>query len=259
MWIYNGYNTRDNCLDVCLDFTFQEKMSNGPPPECRIADCLLCDEQMSGPFFQTVAARSRRRSGLLSRIARPCSAVLIVPLISPCEAANATSRLRGRALSKTEISATQHDFLRFNAEFGASRQLQSEGRAGKPNPVRPKAPKKWKAPQDSQAATAQHDFLPLSEGLDGSRQLQSGGQAGKPSPDRPTAPERWRTPQYNETCFTVQTNVGLRRYQATETNEDIFNFFPTEEDEFTKTFYDVCLAYDINDARSGYWANVQGR
>ena len=47
----------DHCFDVCVDFTFFGSGVNaGPPPECRIADCLLCDEQMSGPIFQEVAA-----------------------------------------------------------------------------------------------------------------------------------------------------------------------------------------------------------
>ena len=85
MWMYNVFNTRDNCLGICLEFTFLgDGANNGPPPECRIANCLLCDEQMSGPIFQTVAARSRRRSGLLSKIVRPCENLLIVDHQEPC-------------------------------------------------------------------------------------------------------------------------------------------------------------------------------
>lgn len=84
-WMFNVFNTRDHCFDVCVDFTFfGDGVNNGPPPECRIANCLLCDEQMSGPIFQTEAARSRRRSGLLSKIARPCDVILIVDQKPPC-------------------------------------------------------------------------------------------------------------------------------------------------------------------------------
>ena len=78
MWLYNGFCTRDNCLGVCLLFTLEGLPNNGRPPLCTIADCLRCDEVESGPLFQKVAARSRRRSGLLSKIASPCDAILFV-------------------------------------------------------------------------------------------------------------------------------------------------------------------------------------
>jgi len=84
MWVYNGFNTRDNCLDTCIQFTLSGTPNNGPAPECAIADCLLCDEIESGPLFQKVAARSRRRSGLLSKIARPCDGILLVNHTVPC-------------------------------------------------------------------------------------------------------------------------------------------------------------------------------
>jgi hypothetical protein len=84
MWIYNGFNTRDKCLGTCIQFTLDELPNNAPPPQCTIADCLLCDEIESGPLFQKVAARSRRRSGLLSKIARPCDAILLVNHTAPC-------------------------------------------------------------------------------------------------------------------------------------------------------------------------------
>jgi hypothetical protein len=108
--MYNVQNTRDNCFDVCVDFTFLgDGKNNGPPPECKIANCLLCDEQMSGPYFQAVAARSRRRSGLLSMIARSCDVILIVDHEPPCVTAQkkiAEGR-RGRDLkpSATRITA----------------------------------------------------------------------------------------------------------------------------------------------------------
>ncbi|CAB9526387.1 expressed unknown protein [Seminavis robusta] len=100
MWMYNVENTRDTCFDVCVDFTFLgDGSNNGPPPECKIANCLLCDEQMSGPFFQTVAARSRRRSGLLSKIVRACEVLLIVDHEPPC---NVTRRSLGRELQSSQ-------------------------------------------------------------------------------------------------------------------------------------------------------------
>ena len=47
--------------------------NNGPPPACALNDCLQCDEDEAGPVFKAVAGRTRRRSGLESAIARPCS------------------------------------------------------------------------------------------------------------------------------------------------------------------------------------------
>jgi len=103
-WMFNVFNTRDHCFDVCVDFTFLgDGANNGPPPECRIANCLLCDEQMSGVIFQTEAARSRRRSGLLSKIARPCEVILIVDNKPPC---NVTRAKLGRSLQSSEKPKT---------------------------------------------------------------------------------------------------------------------------------------------------------
>lgn len=60
-WMYNALNTWDHCFNVCIDFSFfGANANNGPPPECCIADYLLCDKQMSGLIFQTKAARSHR-------------------------------------------------------------------------------------------------------------------------------------------------------------------------------------------------------
>jgi len=84
MWVYNGFHTRENCLDTCLPFSLTGEPNNGPAPECQIADCLQCDEEESGPLFQKVAARSRRRSGLLSKIARSCDEILLVQHEVPC-------------------------------------------------------------------------------------------------------------------------------------------------------------------------------
>ena len=48
--MYNVINTRDSCFDTCFDFTFLSNgENNGPAPDCKLADCLNCDEKMSGP------------------------------------------------------------------------------------------------------------------------------------------------------------------------------------------------------------------
>ena len=111
MWMYNVVNTREYCFGTCIDFTFfGDGANNGPPPNCTIANCLLCDEKMSGPIFQTVAARSRRRTGLLSKIVRPCENLLIVDHKPPCNVTQEMLKEQGdtRALqgeqSKTRIT-----------------------------------------------------------------------------------------------------------------------------------------------------------
>ena len=95
MWMHNVFWTRDHCFGICFDFTFLgDGINNGPPPTCKLADCLNCDEVMSGPGFQTVAARSRRRSGLLSKIVRDCGNLLIVDHKPPCEVTQAKAKSR---------------------------------------------------------------------------------------------------------------------------------------------------------------------
>lgn len=92
--MYNVHQTRDMCSDLCIDFTFEGHPNNGPPPACKIAPCLQCDEVNSGPYFKRFAARTRRRSGLLSKIARPCDAILIVNHTEPCPAKSGDSPLK---------------------------------------------------------------------------------------------------------------------------------------------------------------------
>lgn len=74
IWVYNSLNTAEKCLKRCA--TTKNKPNNGSPPECTLNDCLQCDEDVSGPIFKQVAARTRRRSGLLSAIVRPCDALV---------------------------------------------------------------------------------------------------------------------------------------------------------------------------------------
>lgn len=76
MWGYNSANTRDRCLGICLLEYVEDKIgighNNGPAPECKINDCLECDEVKSGPNFSKFAGRTRRNTGLESGITRPC-------------------------------------------------------------------------------------------------------------------------------------------------------------------------------------------
>jgi len=100
---------------------------------------------MSGPLFQAVAARSRRRSGLLSRIARSCDAILIVPQISPCSATRSLSQLRRRAISNPTKKKNHRELFPLSideAPDDVGRELQ-----GEPNPNRPMAPEKYRPPQ----------------------------------------------------------------------------------------------------------------
>jgi hypothetical protein len=75
IWAHNSWNTATNCLHDCLAIN---QPNNGPAPECKLNDCLQCDENKSGPIFQQYAGRTRRRSGQLSAIARPCDQLVFI-------------------------------------------------------------------------------------------------------------------------------------------------------------------------------------
>jgi hypothetical protein len=71
VWAYNTANTRSQCLTPCL----ANLTSAYHLPDGRLNDCILCDEQRSGPVFKAVAGRTRRNSGLPNALCRPCSEV----------------------------------------------------------------------------------------------------------------------------------------------------------------------------------------
>jgi hypothetical protein len=96
IWYYNTVQTRQYCTDLCVPFTFQGESNNGPPPQCQIAPCLQCDEDEAGSIFKGVAARARRRSGLMSKIARPCDDILLVNHKDPCPVTSGTTPIRKR-------------------------------------------------------------------------------------------------------------------------------------------------------------------
>jgi len=69
IWAYNVRNTGDKCLNECLRPDFYNQADGS------LSVCLACDERESGPWFQAVAGRTRRNTGLASSICRPCSEV----------------------------------------------------------------------------------------------------------------------------------------------------------------------------------------
>lgn len=70
IWAHNSINTATLCRATCVRHLFSP--ANGPEPECKLNDCLHCDEIKSGPFFQMFAGRTRRNSGLRTPIMRQC-------------------------------------------------------------------------------------------------------------------------------------------------------------------------------------------
>jgi len=83
IWLHNAWNTGKECGVPCLAADVADFQNNGPSPECKLNQCLRCDEEESGDIFKRVAGRTRRRSGLLSAIARPCEDLHIVDHV-PC-------------------------------------------------------------------------------------------------------------------------------------------------------------------------------
>lgn len=82
IWNYDGIYDGQACGAICAKEITAP--NNGPAPECELNDCLQCDEDKAGPLFSTFAGRTRRRSGLLSEIVRPCSSVAQITH-APCE------------------------------------------------------------------------------------------------------------------------------------------------------------------------------
>jgi hypothetical protein len=83
IWADNSWNTATDCFADCVIEVTKDQPNNGPAPDCKLNDCLQCDENKSGQIFQEYAGRTRRRSGLLSAIARPCDQLVSIDQI-PC-------------------------------------------------------------------------------------------------------------------------------------------------------------------------------
>lgn len=84
IWTYNTLATSAECGDLCVPFATEGEPNNGPPPTCALAECLQCDEDKVGPTFKEFAGRTRRNSGLLSAIARPCDTIASIQHMDPC-------------------------------------------------------------------------------------------------------------------------------------------------------------------------------
>lgn len=76
IWNYDGIFDGTACGKTCLPYLTAP--NNGPPPSCSLNPCLECDEELAGPVFSAFAGRTRRRSGLLSEIVRPCDSIYTV-------------------------------------------------------------------------------------------------------------------------------------------------------------------------------------
>ena len=68
VWLHNARNTREHCLQECLQ-AMQQGLPNNMP-DGSLNPCLQCDEDESGAVFKAVAGRTRRNSGLQSGITR---------------------------------------------------------------------------------------------------------------------------------------------------------------------------------------------
>ena len=83
-WVYNSFKTREACA-MCPTHVLNQLPNNGPPPECELAECLQCDEDEAGPIFKQYAGRTRRGSGLVSAILRPCDSIPSITHYDPCD------------------------------------------------------------------------------------------------------------------------------------------------------------------------------
>lgn len=75
IWYFNTLHTRDQCLLPCLAALGQPYHQ----PDGTLNECLVCDEDKSGPVFKAVAGRTRRNTGVPNAMCRPCAEVL--PLV----------------------------------------------------------------------------------------------------------------------------------------------------------------------------------
>ena len=81
IWTCDAISDAKSCGAICLkDITTPYNL----PPDCRLNDCLQCDEDAAGPKFKRFAGRTRRRTGLESSIQRNCSSVFRGATLDPC-------------------------------------------------------------------------------------------------------------------------------------------------------------------------------
>lgn len=71
IWYYNTLNTKAVCSTPC----YATLTDPYHLPDGTLNECLICDEEMSGPVFKAIAGRTRRNTGLPNAMCRPCSEV----------------------------------------------------------------------------------------------------------------------------------------------------------------------------------------
>mmetsp|Transcript_53994 Transcript_53994/g.161619 ORF Transcript_53994/g.161619 Transcript_53994/m.161619 type:complete len:361 (-) Transcript_53994:209-1291(-) len=74
-WTIDIFITLTACSEPCLAAFSGMIPNNGPAPDCPLNDCLQCNELIAMPAFLEGARRTRRNSGLLSEVARPCESI----------------------------------------------------------------------------------------------------------------------------------------------------------------------------------------
>mmetsp|Transcript_68798 Transcript_68798/g.165128 ORF Transcript_68798/g.165128 Transcript_68798/m.165128 type:complete len:273 (-) Transcript_68798:88-906(-) len=73
IWAADALYDARHCGVVCA--AHARDPYNAPAPSCQLNACLQCDEDVAGPIFKLFAGRTRRNSGLVSAIVRPCASV----------------------------------------------------------------------------------------------------------------------------------------------------------------------------------------
>ena len=84
---YSATNAGD-CANVCIPDTSGNIVLNEAPPACALGPCLSCSANFT-VAFDIIGGRTLQGSGIVERIARPCSSIYPVNH-DPCIGANST-------------------------------------------------------------------------------------------------------------------------------------------------------------------------
>jgi len=117
LWTYDSANTQKKCSDTCI--TKPSRPNNGDPPSCPLDVCLECNEIENGPVFAGLGGRTRRNSGLLSMIVRPCSQLLELSHPDPCpQTENPSMAPSGMPTAAPTAAPTASAAFRSRKSFG---------------------------------------------------------------------------------------------------------------------------------------------
>ena len=110
IWLYNTIRSRapqaqSGCLEPCLQMTLGLLPAFGPPPTCDLHPCIQCDEDVSGPIFKEYAGRTRRNSGILGNIIRPCDSIASIEHVDPCLVSTTTTEDQGSTTATSTAPA----------------------------------------------------------------------------------------------------------------------------------------------------------